>query len=387
MAETDWMENMKRPLITIFLIAASFGGLVYAQTGPRYFDTAPTKSDSIRLTILDPAEEGILALIELRKEGFLDIQNLVVVGLYHERERANYDRAKAYVRDNKIDWIKFHELSGDIDEGRLFQQNALTADFEAAFRKSDGVVFFGGYDIPPSIYGQKTSILTRILTPCRHFIELSLVYHLLGGSQNAVPAPLLDSRPDFPVLGICLGSQTLNVGTGGTLYQDIWSEIYAKKTVEDVIAIGRDDLHKNPFPLLFPGQRLYSVNLHPIRLVAGGKFTTTLGFGPKDTPVVRCGHHQALARLGKGLKIIATSMDGKVVEGVEHTKYPNVLGVAFHPEDPRLWDPGLRMKFAPQDPQETSLRAVLEDNPPSFAFHKKIWSWLGEKLRTSHSSR
>lgn len=382
---------MKRSLSPIIFAAAVCVGILQGgqggQAGPRYFDTAPVKSDAVRLTILDPAEEGINAIIELRKQGFLDIKNLIVIGLYHERERANYVKAMEFVRANKIDWIKFHELSGDIDGNRLFQRNSLTADYEAAFKKSDGVVFFGGYDIPPSIYGRQTNILTRILTPYRHFIEISFVHHLLGSSRSADPAPLLDSRPDFPVLGICLGSQTLNVGTGGTLYQDIWSEIYGKKTFEDVIAIGRDNLHKNPYPLLFPGQRLYSVNLLPIRILAEGKYVKSFGFSASDTPIVRCGHHQALDQIGKGLKVIATSMDGKVVESFEHEKYPNVLGVAFHPEDPRLWDASLTMKFSPQDAEETSLLAVLEGHPPSFAFHKKIWSWLTRTLVESHAAR
>lgn len=358
-----------------------------AGPGPRYLDTAPDTSEAVRLVILDPAEEGINALIGLRKQGFLGIKDLLVIGLYHAKERANYLKAMDYVRENKLDWIKFHELTGEIDAGRLFQKNALTADFETAFRKSDGVVFFGGYDIPPEIYGRKTSILTRILTPYRHFIEISFVHHLLGSSRGASPAPFLDSRPDYPVLGICLGSQTLNVGTGGTLFQDIWSEMYAKTTFEDVIAIGRDNLHKNPYPSLFPGQHLYSINMHPIRLAADGRFVRALGFSAADAPVVRCGHHQAIDALGKGLKVNARSTDGKVIEGFDHEKYPNVLGVAFHPEDPRLWDAGLKGKFAPSDPAETSWLAVLKANPPSYDFHVKIWSWLTRALVASHQAR
>lgn len=358
--------------------------------GPRYLDTAPARSDAVRLLILDPAEEGINAILGLRKQGFLAVDNLIVVGLYHARERGNYLKAQEYVRANKLDWIKFHELTGDIDRTSLFQRNPLTADFEAAFAKTDGVVFFGGYDIPPSIYGRPTSLLTRIVTPYRHFLEISLAFHLLGGTPSAVakavPAPFLDARPDYPVLGICLGSQTLNVGTGGSLYQDIWSELYGMKTVEEAIAIGRDNLHKNPYPALFPNQGLYSINMLPIRLLPDGKFVKEFGFSASDLPVVRCGHHQALDRIGKGLKVIATSMDGKVVEGFEHVKYSNVLGVAFHPEDPRLWDASLKGKFTPSDPAETSWLAVLKDNPPSYPFHVKIWSWLTQKLKESHTN-
>lgn len=58
------------------------------------------------------------------------------------------------------------------------------------------------------------------------------------------------------MLGICLGSQTLNVGTGGTLFKDVWSEIYGKKYLEGVIQIGRENLHKNPFARLYPEEKL-----------------------------------------------------------------------------------------------------------------------------------
>ena len=47
---------------------------------------------------------------------------------------------------------------------------------------------------------------------------------------------------------------------------------------------------------------------------------------------------QMVDKLGEGIKIAATSLDGKVVEAIEHRKYPSVLGVQFHPEFPILWD-------------------------------------------------
>lgn len=127
--------------------------------------------------------------------------------------------------------------------------------------------------------------------------------------------------------------------------------------------------------------------MHPIRLYENSKFVKELGFKKEDTPYVRCGHHQAIDRLGKGMKIAAASIDGKVIEGIEHEKFPNVLGVQFHPEDPALWDNNLKSRFTPQDPEAKSLRSILESNPPSFAFHKKIWSWFCQKLEEFHTLR
>ena len=173
-------------------------------------------------------------------------------------------------------------------------------------------------------------------------------------------------------------------GTANEVINGLMQTPKPQRPAMGIIAVGRDNWHKNPYPALFPGEGFYSINMHPIRLLADGKFVTEFGFAASDLPIVRCGHHQALDRLGKGLKVIATSMDGKVVEGLEHEKYPNVLGVAFHPEDPRLWDASLRGKFTPSDPAATSWFAVLKDNPPSYSFHVKIWSWLTDKLKASH---
>jgi putative glutamine amidotransferase len=100
------------------------------------------------------------------------------------------------------------------------------------------VIFFGGPDVPPSVYGEKTSLHTKITDPYRHYLEVTAVFQLLGGSQDEKYAPLLAERPDFAVLGICLGFQTMNIGTGGTLIQDIRQDLYGKTTFEDWIASG-----------------------------------------------------------------------------------------------------------------------------------------------------
>ena len=351
-----------------------------AEAQEKYFDTAPLKSEEVRLAVFEAPEEGLQALLGLKKEGFLTLKNLVVVSVFHTKERAEYLKAAEFVKARGLDWIKFHELTGEIRRETLFQKNSLTADFENIFRKSDGIIFFGGYDIPPAIYGQKTGLLTQIRTPFRHYVELSFIFHLLGGFQNPDLEPLLAQAPLFPVLGICLGSQSLNVGTGGTLHQDVWADIYKAANFEDIAAIPRENLHRNPLARLFPEWDLFPSSMHPIRLLKDGIFVARMGFQEKDAPYVRSGHHQALNALGRGMKVAAASMDGKVVEAVEHERFANVLGVQFHPDPPALWNNDEKFRFTPDDPEKVSLRSVLENHPPSYAFHQRLWTWFFQNV-------
>jgi putative glutamine amidotransferase len=99
-----------------------------------------------------------------------------------------------------------------------------------------------------------------------------------------------------------------------------------------------------------------------------------------DNPFILSSHHQALKELGKDLFITATSMDGKIIEAVDHKKYKNVLGIQFHPEPYSLYQKGRYFKKAPGEPLDFNLRYFLEDNPPSMAFHKKIWQWFSQAL-------
>ena len=355
-----------------------------AGQGPdRYLDTAPDRDASVRLVIFNPETFNIRALATLRKNGVLDVPGLTVVGVYHVKQTADFADSRNYVRENGLDWFKFHEVSAEISEPVLFKKNACSPEFELILKKADGVIFFGGPDIPPSVYGEKTSRLTEITDPYRHSFEVSAAFHLLGGFQDEKFAPLLDSRPGFPVLGICLGFQTLNIGTGGTLIQDIWSELYGQTTVEDIIALGPEQWHNNPYRLLFPLDNLLSVNFHSLQLGNGSLFVKAMSFQPSDHPLIRSSHHQAVEKMGKGLVAVASSRDGKVVEAVEHKKYANVLGVQFHPEHPLLFDAEPRIRQKPGD-TPTSFLAILEGTPPSVEFNKMIWGWFAGKLVESH---
>jgi putative glutamine amidotransferase len=366
------------------VLVLSLSGSLGSQTLERYLDTAPLEHDDIRLVVFHPEVFNIRALETLREGGILEIPNLTVIGVYHVKQRSSFRDSAAYVRDNELDWFKFHAVDKEISEPVMFRENPCTAEFEMMFEKADGIIFFGGPDLPPAVYGEKTSLLTVITDPYRHIFEASAVFHLLGGLQDEKAAALLESRPKFPILGICLGLQTLNVGTGGTLVQDIWSEAYAKFQVEEAIALGPEQWHTNPYRKIFPLERLMSYHFHSLQLGSQSLFCRVMGFKTEDHPRILSAHHQAIEKIGKGLVPSATSRDGKIIEAVEHKAYPHVLGVQFHPEHTMLMNPEPRFRLKPGEPP-TSMKALLENAPPSVEFHKAIWAWFAAKLIESQA--
>ncbi len=371
-------------ILLIFLVAGAPQTALFSLSADNGFDKSLGPREEITIAVLYPSLGALKELMALRENGLINIPRLSVLGVYHEKELTDYNKAQEFVRADNLDWVTFHSFSGPLAEDTLFQKNSCSAEFEKIFKESDGIIFFGGPDIPPILYREKTNLLTKIEDPYRHFLELSFIFHLLGGFQDETFKPLLESRPQFPILGICLGSQSLNVGTGGTLTQDIWSEIYGKTYVEDVIALGSENWHTNPFSDLAPQEKLTSFALHAIKLDAKGKFCTAIGFAPKETPYIYSSHHQQVENLGKGFRVIATSLDGKVVEAIEHERYPNVLGVQFHPEAPNLYHPQAGVRFNPRDKDPVNLKSFLDEHPPSLAFHQKLWAWVSQKWAEKH---
>lgn len=362
--------------ILLFMLLFTFPWLAFAEPS--------SDEEQINLTVFYPAKGTVKDILALRETGFLNIPNLNVIGIYHIKEVSDYQEAEKYVEDNKIDWFTFHPITAEISEKNVFKKNGCTAEFAQMVKNSDGIIFFGGPDIPPAIYEEKTKQLTLIEDPYRHYLEISAVFHLLGGFNGQNIQPLLDNNPELPVLGICLGAQSLNVGTGGTLFQDVWSEVYGKNYVEDIIKLGPDCWHSNPFVKLYPIDHLTSYNFHWIKLLNDGFFVKILGFSKKDRPRILSAHHQAVKKLGKGFKVVATSPDGKVIEAIHHTRFINVLGIQFHPESYRLWDENLRTR---QNPEDTpfSYWEILKNNPPSLEFHRKIWEWFAEAMKKNHN--
>lgn len=151
--------------------------------------------------------------------------------------------------------------------------------------KLDGVLFSGGSDIPPSWYGEEILNETVNTNPARDLSDSLLVRAALDSGK--------------PILGICRGSQILNVLLGGTLYQDIPSQL--------------------------PEAHAHKGVSHKIDLVEGGFLKDIFEV---DSLTVNSTHHQAVKELAPGAKIAAISDDG-IIEAWET---PQILAVQFHPE-------------------------------------------------------
>jgi len=152
----------------------------------------------------------------------------------------------------------------------------------------DGVVFSGGSDVGPDTYGHDPHPETKGVIEERDQFELALLHAAL--------------ERDMPVLAVCRGSQILNVALGGDLVQHL-----------------PDGTHQNP-PARFVR--------HEVRVRSDSRAGEALGASAK----VSCYHHQAVGRLGDGLRATAWAGDD-VVEAVELPGRRFAVGVQWHPEN------------------------------------------------------
>jgi putative glutamine amidotransferase len=330
-------------------------------------------------------------IVEMYEKDIIPLKSLVLLGIYHEDELASEDEARAYqdafefVQRENLAWVRFRKITGRVELKDLFRENLWTSQFREIFATASGILFTGGMDIPPAVYGQETSLLSEPTTPMRSLYEISFLFHLLGGGQNPAFKPFLAGRKDFPVLAICLGAQSLNVACGGTLIQDIPSEVYGRKTVEEVLAADPDQVHSSVYlEKLYPNEPDLVSAFHRIRLGRGSIFVQKMGFASSDHPYVATAHHQAIGKLGAGLRVTATSMDGRIVETVEHAIFAGVLGIQFHPERHTLYRKGFFQRQKPGAPLDFNPLAFLRANPPTYDFHRAIWKWFSDAVNSQH---
>jgi len=333
------------------------------------------------LAMCRPSVKQLRNIVELYERDLLPVKRLTLLGVYHENEETDYGPSREYIKENKLHWIELVPIRGRVAPADLFHENAWTEQFRAVFTRSDGIIFTGGEDLPPFLYGEENRLLTSAVTPNRSLYEVSFLFHLLGGPRNPAFTPFLAGRPQYPILAICLGCQTLNVACGGTLVQDIPSEVYGLHTAEQVLKQERDRIHSAVYQgMLHPNDDQLPPAFHRIRLLPDTVFTREMGFSPTAAPLVLTAHHQAVKELGRDLRPAAVSLDNKIVEALVHTRYANVLAVQFHPEPYTLFMKGFLCKSTPGGPLDLNLLALLEKNPPTLEFHRKIWAWLAARL-------
>lgn len=168
------------------------------------------------------------------------------------------------------------------------------AVIELLVNRLDGLVVAGGWDVDPSLYGQKPHPKTDVPRPERDQWEKALISEAI--------------RQDVPLLGICRGEQMLNVALGGTLHQHL----------PDVIGCGQYQLGGYEYNLI-------SVEIRP---------DSELGLliDSQVLEAVPVSHHQAVDRLGDGLIATAWS-DDQVVEAIEYPGNRFCMGIQWHPEE------------------------------------------------------
>lgn len=174
-------------------------------------------------------------------------------------------------------------------------------DDEAALRtiyeRLDGVLLSGGGDIEPRHYGEEPSPRLGVLDPPRDHAEIPLTRWAVVEGK--------------PLLGICRGVQVLNVALGGSLYQDIPSQ-----------------LETNLVHDLSYKQQDWTYLAHDLTLAPDSTLAGLLG---STRFPINSLHHQSLKAIAPGLRPVGWAPDG-VVEAVEGMNGHFVMGVQCHPE-------------------------------------------------------
>lgn len=168
----------------------------------------------------------------------------------------------------------------------------------------DGLILTGGEDVDPlRWYGEEPIPAMGGIVPIRDFFDIHL-------ARAAV-------ERGIPVLGICRGEQVLNVAFGGTLYQDIPSQVKSDKPVK----------HRQNAPREYGTHSIIVTRETTL-------FDILKDVLDKDNSYrVNSYHHQAVKDVAPGFVVSAVARDG-VIEAIEMEGNPNVLGVQFHPEGP-----------------------------------------------------
>ena len=219
--------------------------------------------------------------------------------LYHPQPDARglLGKTLQYLEQSVAHWVMSRDvlvfMVPTVDkDGLLHRSNIRVADYA---RVLDGLVLQGGADVSPLSYGEQPLRPDWAGDRVRDVYEIELLHEFIEARK--------------PVLGICRGAQLINVALGGSLYQDVATQL------PDSQVHVTDEYEKHQHEVRFaPGSRL-------ARLYAG-----------VERPRVTSIHHQSIKTLGRGLKAEAWSEPDDVIEAVRGGGPGYVFAVQWHPE-------------------------------------------------------
>ena len=174
-------------------------------------------------------------------------------------------------------------------------------DAAQALQGADGVVLAGGLDVDPALYGETMHPACSIAEDTRDAFEIELARRCL--------------RDGLPLLAICRGMQVLNVAAGGSLIQDLPSQV--------------------PVAIPHAMDETLTTVAHGLEIVQDTLLARAVNAGMPDQ--VNSRHHQAAKVIGQGLIVSAHATDG-IVEALEAPELPFCVGVQWHPEN--FWRTG-----------------------------------------------
>lgn len=228
--------------------------------------------------------------------------------IFHPEPGAKGLRGKTlqYLEESIAHWV----MSRDVlvfmiptvgHQGMLHPSNIRLRDYA---KHLDGLLLQGGADVSPQSYAESATSHEWPGDRVRDMYELELLHEFIESGK--------------PVLGVCRGCQLINVAFGGTLYQDI---------ATDVPTAGA---HVN---------ENYDQHRHGIHFPDGSTLANM--FPGRRDAIVNSIHHQAVKTLGRDLNIEAVSASDGIIEAVRYRRAPFVMGVQWHPEFHRAGGPEL----------------------------------------------
>lgn len=228
--------------------------------------------------------------------------------IFHPEAGAKGLRGKTlqYLEESIAQWV----MSRDVlvfmiptvnNTGLLHSSNIRLRDYA---KHLDGLVLQGGADVSPQTYSQTATRPEWNGDRARDMYELELLHEFIEAGK--------------PVLGVCRGCQLINVAFGGSLYQDIATDV----------------------PTAIPHvDEAYDSHYHALRFPA--ESTLAPLFSNYAEPLVNSIHHQAVRELGRDVVVEAVSGSDNIVEAIRYRKAPFVMGLQWHPEFHRAGTPGL----------------------------------------------